>query len=188
MTLDTALPSAVQTQLEAAIRAVVSELDRTSLEFVRQVPPPESDGLDLELAPELEFLTVSSLTDQRDVGVHLFFDGEPDGDVAVIPEEVDEPAVDLPDDVAEREPTYLADLGGGYADLSEAIMRTLGAFCRTPDGDREPYFLGDRADLRCRSCHGTVFTFTTYVSYPEHVELAYADGDPELARRFGLPV
>lgn len=187
MTLDTALPPAVQAQLEEAIRDVIAGLDRTSLEYVRQVPPPGADGLDLDLAPELEFVSVSSLSDQRDVGVHLFFDGEPDGTVPVIPEEVDDPEYRFPHDVGEREPTYLAELGGGYAELSEAIVRTLTAFCDAPECDRDPYFLDDRADFKCTACHEWVFTFTTYVSYPEHVELVYADGDPELARQLGLP-
>lgn len=182
--LDTALPPSVQVQFERALRDVIAGFDDQNLEFVRQVPPPDSDDLDLELTPELARFTVSSLATERTVGVHLFFLGEPDGAVDVIPETVEESDEAVPVALDEREPTTLEELGGGYAALSEAVGSTLSDHCRPSTDGQTDCFDDDQVSLRCTSRYGRLYTFSATVSYPEQREQVAAEDSRDVVSQF----
>jgi hypothetical protein len=175
MPRDTALSPDVQADLERAIRDVLAGASRSDLEIVQEVRPAADEALDLDIVPEASDCSLFAEPNEQVVGVWLFFDDLPDGDVPLVPDDVDDPDYDLRA-ASEEPPTYLRELGGDYAALSAAIVDTLVAFCGGPEDDPEAAFLGPRADLRCAACNGDVIAFSAFVRYPAHVAEVYGMG------------
>ena len=187
MPLDTSLPPRIQEQFEQAVRDVLTGVSQSEIEHIRELPPPRQESFDLACAPELDCLTVSSPPEERVVGVDLHFGAEPAGEVPVVPDQVTLPVHERPTQTVEDSPTYLAELGGGYADLSTAVVRILFAYCDAPERDPELMVLGDEPDLLCTSTHESGPVFSMYVRYPEYVAEIYGEGRSDLAWRLGMP-
>lgn len=105
----------------------------------------------------------------------------------VVPDELDDPGYAFPGRTPEARPTALAELGGGYAALSTAIVETLTAYCDAPEHCPEQVFVGEAADLVCTSCYSGLLTFVGYLWYPGYIEDVYSEGHQDLAHRLGLP-
>lgn len=185
--LDTPLSPRVQEQLEQAVRDVLAGLSQSEIEHVRELPPPRQEPFDLACAPELDCLTVSSPPDEGVVGVDLHFGSEPSGEVPIVPDRITQPVNERPERAVGESPTYLTELGGGYADLSTAVVRTLFAYCDAPERDPELMVLGDEPDLLCTASHESGPVFSIYVRYPEYVAEIYGEGRSDLAWRLGMP-
>jgi hypothetical protein len=185
--LDTALPDPRQEQVEQTLRDVLAGLSQTDHESRRELPPPDHDRLELALAPELAALSFASPPDRNMVTAALYFDDEPDGAVPVVPGEISEPAYEFPARVTERSPTLLSELGGGYAEVAEAVTETLATYCDAPSYAPHLAFLGGEADLLCTSCYGEVITFACHVEYSEHVAQVYGEEREGMDDERGLP-
>jgi hypothetical protein len=185
--LDTALPAPVQERVEQTLRDVLAGLTPTAAENRREMPPPGHDRLALDRAPELDALSFASPPDRHVVTAALYFTGRPDGETALVPGDLSDPAYEFPARATDRAPTHLGALGGGYAALADAVTETLSTYCDAPSYAPHLAFLGGEADLVCTSCYGEVITFACHVEYPEYIASAYGEGREDVAREYGLP-
>lgn len=189
MALDTWLPADVQDELEQAIRDAIAGISQTTGPVLQEVPPPQSPPLNIPDMPALDRFAITGHEGENLLGIEVLFTALPVGDRLAVPDElamdVDEGEVPF-DDAAE--PTYMQEVGGPYADLSDALIETLCAYCDVPEMDPTLRFAGDEADLFCTFYAGNGLTsFSSYVAYPHHVEMIYGDGRHDLAVRLGLP-
>lgn len=190
MSLDTSLPSSLQEQIEQAIRDVISGVSHSELETIRELPDPASEEqLCVPEVPELQTISIHSFEGEFILGIDLYFSPIPEGDVPVVPDDIDaSEGHDFSLEAKRSEPTYLGDLGGPYVALSDAIITILTAYCDALEENPEMAFLGEQADFLCTMHLGEDLTvFTTYLSYPEYVERIYSEGLASEARRLGLP-
>lgn len=188
MPLDTPVPERFQEQLEQTVRDVLAGISQSTVAVRRELPPPRAEEtLDLACAPELDALTVAAVPGERTLEVTLYFGAVPDGAVPVVPGAADAPVADRWARDSGEPPTHLGDLGGGYADLSAAVVETLAAYCDAPAPTVRRAYPEADADLVCTGWRDDALAFSLRVPYPEHVETVYGDGRRDLARRFGLP-
>lgn len=157
MPLKTALPPTGQEQFELAVQDCIAGVSQSDLEVLREIPGTHR-GESLDLASELAGISIFSVKGERYLGVHLYFVDKPEGDRPLIPDETIEPAYEFPTDIHERDPTFLGDLGGGYADLSEAVVETFSAYCDAYEFEPGEYFVGDVDDLLCTPCYDRLIT------------------------------
>lgn len=188
MPLDTPVPARFQEQLEQTVRDVLAGISQSEVAVRRELPPPRGEGtLELDCAPELDALTVASVPGERTLDVTLYFGEAPDGAVPVVSGDAGPPVAEDWAQAAGPSPTQLGDLGGGYADLSAAVVETLAAYCDAPAPTVRRAYPEDEADLLCTGWRDDALTFSLRVPYPEHVETVYGEGRRDLARRYGLP-
>lgn len=181
------LPSDLQDQFEQAIRDVISGVSHANSEIIRELPDPSfDDSLEVPGVPELQTITVESIESQRILSVTLYFNQLPKGDGPVVPDDIiTRGDFELPQE-GEQDPTHLRDLGGDYAELSDALIGTLTSYCDAPSASPDSVNGDGRADFVCTLAGDGVW-YSTLLSYPQVVEKVYGEGRADLARRFGLP-
>lgn len=185
MALDTAISERFQEQFEQAVRDVLGGISQSESGLSRELPPPrqgDQENFDLACAPELDAVSLLAVPEERLLAVSLYFDGVPGNGSAG-----GEPVPDAPGSAGGDSSLHLSDLGGGYADLSDAIVETLAAYCDAPADTRQDAFGEGEADLLCTGRRGSEVVFSLYVSYPAYVEWVYGEGRVDLAREYGLP-
>jgi hypothetical protein len=189
MSVDTALPNRFQEKFEQAIRDVISGVSHMEGIVIREIPDPSLDEeVDIPEVPEFDGVSIESFEGEQRMGVDLYFKPIPEGEVIPIPDDTTTAPEYVFEKREEHELTYLKELGGEYAELSESLLKTLSAYCDAPEHDRGRQFGGDEPDfLFTMFPKDGVASFNTQVFYPEYVEEIYTDGDEAAARRFGLP-
>jgi hypothetical protein len=189
MSVNTSLPDRFQEQFEQTLRDVISGVSHTDGIVTREIPDPSlDDEIDIPEVPELSGVSMNSVEEELNVGVDLYFGPIPEGEVKPVPDDIAMAPEHVREERESRDPTYLKELGGEYAELSESLLTVLSAYCDVPEDERDQLFGGDEPDFLCKTFAGEDFaTFGTYVWYPEYVEEVYTEGQHGVARRLGLP-
>jgi hypothetical protein len=189
MPLNTSLPDQFQEQFEQTVRDVISGVSHTDGIVTREIPDPSlDDEIDIPEVPELSGVSINSAEDELNVGVDLYCEPIPEGEIKPVPDDIAMTPEHVREERESREPTYLKELGSEYAELSESLLTVLSAYCDVPEDERDQRFGGYEPDFLCKMFAGEEFaTFGTYVWYPEYVEEVYTEGQRGVARRLGLP-